>query len=399
MGLLHRLSMTFQKQESAEDYERVLASLAISIQSKQTRLSEIRLRERRATLLVTLYAIGAWLIYLAAWWTVLPRYHIWKPRSRDEVTLQTIIKAIPAIVGPVLILFIRRIVQSWYTRKAEWEEKQLKSLMAEQRTKIDEIKKKTNYYTTKNLLDRYDEPAAKKTPAPNTPESNLRQRRVPGSVASPQGPGAYKSPQGTPARLPALQVVPPGSASQIQARQQILQHTIPQPMAPPRKQWYDKVADAILGDDEASSGSQHTRYALICDSCFAHNGLVRESEYDDMKYLCPKCGFFNASPRMKRENPTPLNTAVPQFTAQKSPLGRRADGSISPPMTSPGVDSPSKRFIDVPRSSSLNVEQLSSSLRNEIPRGRKEANSSPEAGANGDADGDESMARMDVDAQ
>lgn len=38
-------------------------------------------------------------------------------------------------------------------------EKQLKSLMAEQRTKIDEIKKKTNYYTTKSLLDRYDEPA------------------------------------------------------------------------------------------------------------------------------------------------------------------------------------------------------------------------------------------------
>lgn len=53
-------------------------------------------------------------------------------------------------------------------------------------------------------------------------------------------------------------------------------------MAPPRKQWYDKLADAILGDDEASGGAQHSRYALICENCFAHNGLVRDSEYDDM---------------------------------------------------------------------------------------------------------------------
>lgn len=102
MGLLHRLSMTFQKPEGPEDYERVLAALSMSIQSKQTRLAEIRLRERRATLVVTLYAIGGWLVYLAAWWTVLPRWYIWRPRSRDEVTLQAVIKAIPALVGPIL---------------------------------------------------------------------------------------------------------------------------------------------------------------------------------------------------------------------------------------------------------------------------------------------------------
>ncbi|KAG8992991.1 hypothetical protein FRB94_007894 [Tulasnella sp. JGI-2019a] len=397
MGLLHRLSMTFQKQESAEDYERVLASLALSIQSKQTRLSEIRLRERRATLLVTLYAIGAWLIYLAAWWTVLPRWYIWKPRSRDEVTLQTIIKAIPAIVGPILILFIRRIVQSWYRRKAEWEEKQLKSLLAEQRTKIDEIKKKTNYYTTKNLLDRYDDPASRKAPVPalSTPESNLRQRRVPGVVGGPQNePGPAPSSHKSPPRLAALQVVPPGPASaQAQARQQILQHTIPQPMAPARKQWYDKVADAILGDDEASAGSQHTRYALICENCFAHNGLVRESEYEDMKYLCPKCGYFNPSPRMKRENPTPLPTAVPQWASQKSPLGRRADGSLSPPPTTAGGESP-PRFIDGPRTAQLNTKRSTSSLRSELQSVREEANSSPNGVANGDGE-----AGMDVDAQ
>lgn len=54
-------------------------------------------------------------------------------------------------------------------------------------------------------------------------------------------------------------------------------------MPPPRKQWYDKVADAILGDDEASGAGAASRYALICQKCFAHNGLVTESMWEDTR--------------------------------------------------------------------------------------------------------------------
>lgn len=36
-------------------------------------------------------------------------------------------------------------------------EKTLKELKVTQRNKIEEIKKKTNYYSTKSLLDRYDD--------------------------------------------------------------------------------------------------------------------------------------------------------------------------------------------------------------------------------------------------
>lgn len=55
-------------------------------------------------------------------------------------------------------------------------------------------------------------------------------------------------------------------------------------MPPPRKQWYDKLADAILGDDDSSSASASaSRYALICGKCFAHNGLVKESMWEDVR--------------------------------------------------------------------------------------------------------------------
>lgn len=44
----------------------------------------------------------------------------------------------------------------------------LKKLLAEQRTIIEEIKQKTNYYSTRNLLERYDN---KPSSVPQTPQN------------------------------------------------------------------------------------------------------------------------------------------------------------------------------------------------------------------------------------
>ena len=47
----------------------------------------------------------------------------------------------------------------------------LKKLLAEQRTTIEDIKKKTNYYSTRNLIERYDgaQPSAPQTPQGKVP--------------------------------------------------------------------------------------------------------------------------------------------------------------------------------------------------------------------------------------
>lgn len=105
----------------------------------------------------------------------------------------------------------------------------------------------------------------------------------------------------------------PGSPTQRQQRQQApqkppitpkhpnQQHLLAfaqqqQPIQPLRKQWYDKLADALLGDDDSSTPPT-SRYALICQKCFSHNGLVKESLWQDTQYVCPKCGHFNPSQR------------------------------------------------------------------------------------------------------
>jgi len=55
-----------------------------------------------------------------------------------------------------------------------------------------------------------------------------------------------------------------------------------QPPDPPQKQWYDKLADALLGSDEALVPGVN-KYALICEKCFTHNGLAEPEKWQDVR--------------------------------------------------------------------------------------------------------------------
>ncbi|OSD05092.1 hypothetical protein PYCCODRAFT_1406480 [Trametes coccinea BRFM310] len=272
-----------------EDYEQELARLARDIQKRQTHLSEIRLRERRATLLFSVYAILSWIIYTSMWYKdFLPTLTTHSRNSQFERTVE----AVPVFAGPIVILFIRRIVQIWYTRKGDAEEKALVKLRKQQRDKIEEVKQKTNYYSMRNLIERYEGGPVQSPTSPQTPVG-LRQRvppQVPQSV--PQTP--QRNLPVAPPQTPAIRAMSPGLQQQLSPSPQ-------RPLPPPRKQWYDKLADAILGDDDSTVSGAASRYALICQKCFAHNGLVKESMWEDAQYVCPKCGYFNPSARALRQ--------------------------------------------------------------------------------------------------
>jgi len=126
--------MSICEKKVEEDYETILSNLADDINKRQLQLSEIRLRERRATLLVTLYTLAAWVAYLVIWYlNALPGLN-----SGHNSAMERVIRGIPIIVGPVVlvpffasyslsdtflfsVLFIRRIVQIWYMRKGDGE--------------------------------------------------------------------------------------------------------------------------------------------------------------------------------------------------------------------------------------------------------------------------------------
>ncbi|KAF9010341.1 hypothetical protein BDZ89DRAFT_996329 [Hymenopellis radicata] len=285
-----------------EDYETILAALAMNIEKRRLRLGEIRRRESRASALVTLYALVAWVVYVTLWYVGALPLNLGGKAGR----------AGGVIGGPILILLMRRVVGVWYTRSGDAEEKTLQKLMREQRAKVDEIKKKTNWYETRELMQRYDEQGAAQTP-PRKPATSTM-------------PGGVQTPLTTPRPAPLLQgnappQPPPPAPIQFAASPQ-----------PQRKTWFDRLADVVVGDTDDTA-----RYALICEECFGHNGLVKESEWETIQYRCPKCNHFNparakAQPPISptspsRPSPIPQRTVMASSAVSPSPLRHRVPSS------------------------------------------------------------------------
>ena len=86
-------------QTKEEDYETILSNLANDIQKRQVKLSEIRLRERRTTLLVTMWTLAGWAAYVSAWYmALLPSFSGRGPNSKWERGLESV----PVLLGPLL---------------------------------------------------------------------------------------------------------------------------------------------------------------------------------------------------------------------------------------------------------------------------------------------------------
>ncbi|KAJ7680039.1 hypothetical protein B0H17DRAFT_74222 [Mycena rosella] len=216
MSFLWRL---FRASPPADDYESVLAALALDIAQRQSALAALRARERHASTLVTLYALAVWAAYLAVW------YFGFVAGVRG---MERALRALPVVVGPILIFFIRRIVQIWYSFRVNVEEKPLQSLLKQQRAKVEEIKKKTNFYSTRELLERYD------GSAPNSP-----QRPGPASVLS-------VSQNGRPGAASASAA--PSSSQQPGSQQQ-------HPAQPAERKWFDALVVLLVGAADAGAGA------------------------------------------------------------------------------------------------------------------------------------------------
>lgn len=77
----------------------MLALLALDIQKRQERLSEIRLRERRSTLLFSVYALALWVAYVSLWYTdLVPTLSGHARYSKVEKSVE----AVPVFLGPIV---------------------------------------------------------------------------------------------------------------------------------------------------------------------------------------------------------------------------------------------------------------------------------------------------------
>ena len=151
------------------------------------------------------------------------------------------------------------IIVKWAETTKKNRQKHLKKLNSDLKEKIQEIKVKMNYERTKDLIEKYDEkPKHPPNATHNRNQQNLRNR-------NPQN-GAFNanSPSKSPAGLNQRPVAMTKKAS-----------------------WYDKLADAIVGIEPGKE------YALICNFCYNHNGLITLEQVNKIQYICPNCKKFN----------------------------------------------------------------------------------------------------------
>lgn len=130
------------KQSKEEDYKTILSTLSRDIRSRQPKLADNRLREHRSTLWSTLYIAAAYVAYVCLWYF-------------RVLTLPRGVSLAPVIVGPLIVLLIRRIVQLWYSRKEAHEDAAASPEEAANKGRGDQEEDKLPLYARSTLQVRY----------------------------------------------------------------------------------------------------------------------------------------------------------------------------------------------------------------------------------------------------
>jgi endoplasmic reticulum junction formation protein lunapark len=242
---------------------------------------------------------------------------------------------------------MRRSVKWWYTRRIEREIQEKEDVKTRLNEKIEELKEKSDYYNTQQLLERYDPKSLPKSSGserrrghPNDPplrynvpeienlghqSQSLRQRGNPNlplpPLPPPISPSAFASapppqPQNIPQFHPSAFSPPPSPTLVDQ---------------PHSKTFLDRVLDLLVGEDE--NAADH-RYALICRHCRAHNGLAPPGERgDEVGYLCGRCGGWNGpdpkqKPPNKEDKITEESEDKEKQSVERSGHSNNSDGEI-----------------------------------------------------------------------
>lgn len=271
-----------------------------------------------------------------------------------------LIHLVSVVILPFLIYYGVVGIRAIGNQSIESHNRKLKRLRNELKDRIDELKKKTAYDSTKTLIDKYSSPGKGQSSSSSNDKAmttgaavarlkeqqqqqSMKNRRqtlpnfnsspalanrggVSNSMVSPtqqQGNnnsalgvvGGYRSPPVT----SMTNIVgsndqtlsPPSGVVRVNPRSSSLQPSTAtanyqRQSSSLSKPWLDKLVDQLVGD----SGNANDKYALICRHCYAHNGLVPEEEIHDIQYTCPRCGKFNPSQRKSKEQQDEVKTPI-----------------------------------------------------------------------------------------
>jgi hypothetical protein len=265
----------------------MLTKLQEGILQRQEAISRLKLRTRTLsvhTILLAVVIYGGLLVY-----------HFVGRRRRS------LSWGLGLFVYPFAVYCLKRGIVRISALLIDKHQRILATLQTQQAKQLEELKEATGYNRTKSILDKYActaETAPLPLPAdaksqlilrkrPKAPKDPVHSPKAPQTLIHNGKPGARASPKGFPLLLP------PASPSYQQPN------------------WVDRLMDSLIGDD-----SRNQKFALICQNCFNHNGLLPPEFFPQARYRCPNCGFFNDNAQDTRHSVLTASSRICEVEAE-----------------------------------------------------------------------------------
>lgn len=259
-------------------------------------------------------------------------YAIMTARTAENWKIRAV-RVLPMFLLPALSAILYSASSSYVNMRERKDQKTLEKLQTERQSKIDELKEKTNFYLTQQLIQRYDtDPAAKAAAAAvlaskYTEGSGMRllfeeESKVDAGKSHDvelvqsgglrnrkQSQGRATSPGGTMVQH-SDETSPHAGNEYAQHNQQLyVDHYQGQGATAYNSGWLSRIAALLVGEDPTQC------YALICGNCHMHNGLASKEDFPYVTYICPHCHAVNG-PRIQQERAS--STSVPNVGSADS---------------------------------------------------------------------------------
>ncbi|KAF2633911.1 hypothetical protein BU25DRAFT_427325 [Macroventuria anomochaeta] len=290
--------------EDAASFERTLSALTAKINKATAVNDKRRQTSRRARVMWTLYAGFAYILAALLLILVTGRQN-WG------------IVEVSVIAGsPVVIYLVRYALTCYFDYRISNTDAYLRKLNKERDATINRLKEATKYNSTQQLLEKYGASPKQEVPQPSP---NSKKQQTPQKPPQPQGPRTgiappptanIQRPQNqsqnpvTPQRVPPVPISPqdrpqppspgaefaPNAFAPVDSTKQYSSAPV---TSFTQSRWYDRILDALLGEDETQPKN---RLALICSECRLVNGQAppgARTVEDIGKWRCGGCNAWN----------------------------------------------------------------------------------------------------------
>ncbi|MCO5601775.1 hypothetical protein L7F22_055900 [Adiantum nelumboides] len=316
---------------SKEDFERKLQNLSKEEAAVHTRMKRRSQTWRKLAQGVIVYSVIMELLILGL--------AVISTRAPELSWQMRAIRVLPVFVFPVAAIMLYTLFAKYYRMRERKDQKTLDRLREERQAKINELKERTNYYLTQQLIQKYDSDPTAKEAAARVLAARLGAESGLKLASDTSQADAINAALAEAVTAATVQEAEPSGLRRRGSRQRASSSTNQQlneatssqsaryDSWPQNEQltskpggggWVARLAAMLVGEDPNQC------YALICRNCHVHNGLSRKEEFALITYYCPHCNFLN-EPQQRAESDSGNESKEPVAqerklqTAEKGP--------------------------------------------------------------------------------